>query len=963
MNETSVAFQNRQKIINRKALSMTISECYAGITGATRHKARTKVLNLLKIALKNGRSELENRLNHGSNGTRFCAANAYLIDQIICLVYEAAVTYAYPGSRAIIGERIAVVAVGGYGRAQMLPHSDVDLLFLHPYKAEGWIEQVIEFVLYMLWDLGLKVGHASRSVDDCIRMARQDVTIKTSVLENRFVYGDKVLHDELSRRFHTYVLGDNSFVKAKLNERDARHQRLGNTRYLLEPNIKEGKGGLRDLQTLYWIARYTYGVGSVTELEAVGVLNCDEAKIFRKAERFLLTVRCHLHTVTNRAEERLTFDIQPQISARLGYMDRDGLMGVERFMKHYFLVTKDVGDLTRIICAAIEEKEKSGSLLQFPQRWIPRRVIGRFIADSGRLDFRDKSAIYDEPVSIIELFQVSQAEGMDIHPRALRFIHQNLKLVNATLRNDPEANSLFIDILTSQNDPGITLRRLNEAGVLGKFLPDFGRIVAQMQHDMYHTYTVDEHTIRAVTALHQIEHGRLVKIAPLASRIFKKISNRRVLYLSVLLHDIAKGRGGDHSVLGADVARRVCPRLGLDESETETVAWLVYHHLTMSMTATKRDIDDPKTVAQFVDVVQGLERLHLLAIITTADIIAVGPNTWNAWKSQLLTELFYRAEDVMSGGVGADTLDRRVQRKREALRELCAGWSPETLSDHIANLPAPYWLHHPIESLKFHADAMGRRLQTDATNWVEARHCRSMGMTEIFVVGPDQSGFFSLVAGAISLGRVSIVEAHVNATRNGLAVETFAVQDLLSGDILDDQERLNRLFERIYSVLDGTLDLPSATAIRSHTIPKRSDAIIVHPQVYVDLDASSSHTVIEVSGRDRPGLLYELTQIMVKHKLSIRTSRIGTFGQRVVDVFYVRDQYGLAITHPDKLQSIVNDFYAVLRHLEDGSAMGQPGPFRERSRRVEDRGHLRHKLGTTPDATTAFATDALLIDH
>lgn len=950
-----LALQQRRKIVNRKIVSAAVTALYRADDGKTMLQKRMQVLALLKAALAEGREEIEARLTNGTNGVDVCEANTYLIDQLIRITYDVATSYVYPGGRALMGERLAIVAVGGYGRGQMLPYSDVDLLFVHPYKAEGWTEQVIEFILYMLWDLGLKVGHASRSIDECIRMARQDVTIKTSILENRFIYGDQPLHEELDRRFRLHAMGDTGFVKAKLAERDARHQRHGDTRYVLEPNIKEGKGGLRDLQTLYWIAKYSYGVRSVVDLESEGVLTAEEARTFRKAERFLLTIRSHMHVVMKRAEERLTFDLQPQISARLGYVDRDGLMGVERFMKHYFLVTKDVGDLTRILCAALEEKHKTGSLLSLPFRFMPRKVIGAFVSDAGRLGFRDETEVLADPVLMIELFQVAQAESLDIHPNALRFIHHNIKLVDAKMRDDRRANSLFLDIMTSKFDPGVTLRRLNEAGILGRFMPDFGRVVAQMQHDMYHNYTVDEHTIRAISTLHRIEKGDFAEKAPLATRVMPHISNRRVIYMSVLLHDIAKGRGGDHSVLGADVAREVCPRLGMSESETETVAWLVYHHLTMSMTATKRDIDDPKTVQDFVDIVQGLERLQLLAVLTTADIMAVGPQTWNAWKSQLLSDLFHRAQDLMTGGYHRDTRDRRVQLKQEELRTRLAGWDAAVRDQHIDRLPAPYWLHHSPESLEFHAGAMQRMAGAGATLWVEAQVLADQGITEVIVVGQDQPGFFSTVAGAISLGRVSIVSARIDSTRDGLAVDVFHIQDLLEGDALEDSTRIQRLYDRVHGAINKEIDLKSEIqSLRSHTLPKRSDALVVHPQVYVDFNASASHTVIEVAGRDRPGLLFALTQELVQQGMSIHNARIGTFGQRLVDVFYVRDKYGLKVSHPDKVRSLTNALMRVLQDLEDNTAIEHPDPARDGHGLIEDRGHLRHKPGTTPeDVATA----------
>ena len=394
----------------------------------------------------------------------------------------------------------------------------------------------------MLWDLGLKVGHATRSVDETLRQAIGDITIRTSLLEARLVSGDQALFDDLEKRFESEVIEGSGigFVDAKLAERDARHQRLGDSRYVLEPNIKEGKGGLRDLHGLAWIAKYLFRVRSLAELVDRGILSADEANRFHRAEIFLWTVRCHLHYLTGRPEERLTFDVQTQIGERMGYTDHAGTRGVERFMKHYFLIAKDVGDLTRIFIAALEADQKRKPVSLWRRLLPGAKPIEGFKIDGGRLALLTDRAFEDDPVNLLRLFHVAETHRLDIHPRALRLVTQSLKLIDAKLRADPEANRLFLEILTSRIDPETSLRRLNEAGVFGRFIPDFGRVVAQMQYDMYHVYTVDEHTIFALAQLHKIEVGELKEELPLASSIIDNIASRRALYLAMLLHDIAK---------------------------------------------------------------------------------------------------------------------------------------------------------------------------------------------------------------------------------------------------------------------------------------------------------------------------------------------------------------------------------------------------------------------------------------
>src|SRR5258708_880908 len=614
----------QRDIIDRRAV-MDALEKIAHDEDLSLDAQRARVLEVLKSALAGGRAEIRRRFEAhegaGEAGIGLLAARAmsFLVDQLVRALHDYADWYVYRAANLTLAERLTIAAVGGYGRGELCPHSDIDLLFLLPYKQTPRGEQIVEFILYALWDLGLKVGHATRSVPECLRLAREDITIRTALLEARYLWGDAKLFADLRKRFLAEVVKDTApaFIAAKLAERNERHKRLGDSRYVLEPNVKEGKGGLRDLHTLFWIAKYVHRVERVEDLVMKGVLTGDEAAKFTKALDFLLTVRCHLHYLANRPEDRLTFDVQGEIGRRMGYTDHRGTRGVERFMKHYFLVAKDVGDLTRIFCAALEiasEVKPRFSLKSLPLGRFGRRrakMIEGFALESGRLTVAKTTAFADDPVNFLRIFRVAQAHGFDIHPYALRLIRQNLRLVDSNLPPNPHPNPLLMEMLTDGRDGEITLRRLNEAGVFGRFVPDFGRVVAQMQHDMYHVYTVDEHTIFCIGIMHRIELGELKDDHPLASDIISKIQSRRALYLALLLHDIAKGRGGDHSVIGAEIALKLGPRLGLTEEETETVSWLVRLHLAMSNTAFKRDIPHPKTIRDLAAPVPSPERLRL----------------------------------------------------------------------------------------------------------------------------------------------------------------------------------------------------------------------------------------------------------------------------------------------------------------------------------------------------------------
>jgi [protein-PII] uridylyltransferase len=777
-------------------------------------------------------------------------------------------------------------------------------LFLLPYKRTPHTEQVVEYLLYLLWDLRLKVGHATRSVDDCLRYAKSDLTIRTALLEARYIWGEQPLFQQLKTRFDNEIVKSTAaqFVEAKLRERDERHKRLGDSRYQLEPNIKEGKGGLRDLHTLYWLAKYIYRIDDVEKLVELKVLSAEESQRFARAQEFLWTVRCHLHYLAGRAEEHLTFDMQTRIGQRMGYREDAGTRTVERFMKHYFLIAKDVGDLTRIFCAILEVDQKKPRRLAWLRWGGGRKLLSGFVIDGDRLAIPDEDFFKKDPVGLIRLFHVAQESELDIHPRALRAVTQSLRLVNAELRENPEANRLFLEILTSRKEPEIALRRMNEAGVFGRFIPDFGRVVAQMQYDMYHVYTVDEHTLFAIGILHKIESGELRSELPLATAIAPTIVSRRALYLATLLHDIAKGRGGDHSELGAKVALKLGPRLGLTPEETETVAWLVRWHLLMSGIAFKLDIGDPHTVQNFVERVQSPERLKLLLVLTIADIRAVGPKIWNGWKAALLRELYHSAFDVISGGATVEARDSRIAAAQAKAREALPEFSDEEFAAFVARGYPFYWLSLDAETHARHARLMREADRGGAKLTVEKRVDKLRAVTELTIYTADHAGLFSRIAGALAMCGANIVDAKIMTMTNGMALDTFWVQDNDGGPI-ERPDKLAKLSVALEKVLTGDVSAQRELD-RPPAIPSRTHVFRVAPRVLIDNRASRSHTVIEVNGRDRPGLLHEVTRELTRLNLQVSSAKIATYGEKVVDVFYVKNLFGHKVEHPDKLAEI-----------------------------------------------------------
>ena len=905
--------ENRRDIIDRRSLGARLNDL-ADAEDIRSPGARAKVLGILKDTLKDGQDEVRRRFEEDdAPGLGTAKSLCYLIDQILRTAYDFTVSQVYTSYNPTSGERLSVVAVGGYGRGDMAPFSDVYLLFLLPYKQTPWGEQVVEYLLYLLWDLGLKVGHATRSNDECMRLSLSDTTIRTAILEARYICGDKALYTDMRDRFAKEVVTGTGpeFAQLKLAERDDRLLRFGNSRYLVEPNIKEGKGGLRDLHTLFWISKYYYQIDDVAKLVKLEVLTKNELKRFQKAEEFLWKVRCHLHYLASRPEERLTFDVQTEIGRRLHYTDRKSSQGVERFMKHYYLIAKEVGDLTRIVCASLEEQHRRISRFRLPRLGsLRRKEFDGFLLQGGRVELKESDLFKKDPVGMIRLFHLAHEHGADIHPDALKQVTRNLKRIDAELRKDPEANRLFLEILSSKHDPETVLRHMNEAGVLGRFVPDFGRVVAQMQHDMYHVYTVDEHSIRAIGMLAQIEAGLLEDEHPLSHHIIHKVLSRRVIYVAVLLHDIAKGRGGDHAVLGARVAQKLCPRFGMTPEETETVAWLVLHHLDMSRTAFKRDVQDPKTILDFTDKVQDLERLRLLLILTVADIRAVGPGTWNGWKGQLLRELYHRAEEALSGGMSGEGAKVRVEYAKRALAEELADWTGDAVQNHLDRAYDSYWLSADTESHKRDALLIRKADEAGKDLTIETRADKFQSVTEVMVYTSDHPGLFSRFAGAIAVAGMNVVRATIFTTTDGMALDTFLIQDA-DGKAVTEKTRINKLKTTIRDTLAGKIRIREALDAQAGP-PSRTRVFKVAQRVQIDNKASNVYTVVEVSGRDRRGLLHDITRAFSDLGLSVASARIATYGTRASDVFYVKDVFGLKVEHEGKLETIRKRLLEVL---------------------------------------------------
>ena len=885
--------------IDGAQLRAALTEAYEHSSGDTLD-LRRRAVTILKEALDLSRATVLDRMGENKGGYATAKALAKCTDEVISALWDFTLTHVYRARNPTEGERLSLLAVGGYGRGELAPYSDLDLLFLRAWKETSHSESVIEFILYTLWDLGLKVGHSSRTVEETLKYAKSDHTIMTAVLEHRLIAGDKELAKDLDERLTHDGLKSHAFdfVASKLEERDARHIKAGTTRYVVEPNIKEGKGGLRDLHTLYWIAQYQAkhlagGAGKdSTVLNAI--LTDKERGIFMRAFDFLWKVRILMHTAAGRGEERLSFDLQPEIARRMGFIDREGEPNVERFMRRYFVTAKEVGALTRTFCTKLETQQakpltRLSNLIQSGIMNLTRGDHPGFVVTNGRLSVNSADIFQKSPVAMFMLFKMADRLDLDLHPDAFTAVARNLDLVTPTLRRNPEAAKLFLDLLVRGKNPYRTLSLMSETGLLGRYIPEFGRIVAQTQFNMYHAYTVDEHTLRAVDIIHGIDTGRFKDEHPLSSVIMPQITDKESLYLAMLLHDTGKGNELGQEIGGEIAARKACERLGLEQWKTDQVAWLVRHHLVLSDYAQKRDVSDPQTVASFAHIVETPERLRLLLVLTVADIRAVGPGVWNAWKGQLMRDLVSATESAFRGGRGGDTVARvredlaeRAEERRIALSENnadMAGW--------LKTMDESYLFSFSPEEIGDHAALV--RSATDDAPAVRARIDTVRHATAFSVSAEDRTGLFADLSRAFANLGGNVVGAQVFTSSDGKALDVFYVQDSTGMPFAhDDAPRQKHAETALQAAARG--QLPEPLTWKS-AMPSRTAAFAIAPTVSFDEDSNANVTIIEVSGRDRPGLLADIVEVMAKAHIDIASAHIDCYGERAVDAFYVADHY------------------------------------------------------------------------
>ncbi len=916
LEPVTTMMETRSPPLDRQALAAQL----ASLPPRAKNQKKWQVgfLAVVKQALQEGRAQLAEDFAQHRDGVIYVGCHAWLMDLLLQEIFRQVMDSQTEAGRQ---PQLAVFAIGGYGRGELAPFSDIDLLFVVPKNSGPRQTVIIETILYMLWDAGLKVGHAMRTIDECLSVAAEDITISTSLLETRFIAGHKALADRFSAALQGWIASQTplDFVVAKLAERDARHSAHGASRYLVEPHIKEGKGGLRDLHTLFWIAKFAYRVRRVEDIVALGILRDSEARSFAASQRFLWTVRSFLHLRAGRADDRLAFDAQIEIAPQMGFHDRGGMRGVERFMKRYYLAARQVGNLTRIFCAAIESDFQKTSWFGLG-RVLDMNPFRRadsllpFTLEKGRLVLPLPLRFRDNPALIMDLFCHAQQQGADIHPDTFRRMTRAIRSRTSGQMNTAPVRARLLEILTSPSSPVRVLRLMNESGYLGKLLPDFGRIVGMMQFDMYHSYTVDEHTIQVVGMMHAIEVGDLKEEAPLASQMIHETHSRRALYMATFLHDIAKGRGGDHSVLGAEVARRLCPLFGLDEEETETAIWLVRWHLLFSKTAFRYDLNDPQTISEFAEKVQSPERLKLLLILTVADIRGVGPGVWNGWKASLMRTLFHRAAAVLGGAAPSEVAaEAAAEAMQETAEQLAAekDWDDGQIDRWMQSFYPSYWASFEPDELLAHARLFVEFEKTGQPLCLDLRPDAASRTTLLTIIAQDHPGLFSRIAGAVAMAGCSIVSARINTRQDGTILDVFRLQDSQL-QAPADPAQLGRLQELVQEALAGRFLLTDRLRQKTEALPRGVKAMKLAPRVIVTNKMSKTHTVIEVNGKDRPGLLYDITGALVQLGLQVNSASVSTYGEKAVDVFYVKDLFGLKLASETRMEQIREKLSEVL---------------------------------------------------
>ncbi len=882
---------------------MTHEELFNETQFADALAAAPTPLSTFRATLRAGRDTLKRWHLAQTPAQQIVTAQAWLVDQLLVRAWRLHM----PDARDM-----ALVAVGGYGRGELHPASDIDVLVLLEGEQQTAGAQLVEPFVRFLWDMGLEIGHSVRGLKDCQRLAKKDITIATNLMEARLLDGEpKLLERMRALTGPPKIWPSDKFFGAKQEEQIERHLRFDDTAYNLEPNIKEGPGGLRDIQTIAWVTQRHFGTDSLHDLVARGFLNEDEYRDLIRGRNFLWQLRNGLHYLSGRREDRLLFDHQRALAQQLGYVDRPGTLAVEQFMKRYYRTVKELSLLNEILLQHFQE------VILTRGRSRIRPINRRFCSHNDFIEVANDKVFQRAPYSMLEMFLLLQQhpklKGVRAH--TIRLLRANLHRIDRAFRRDLACRSLFMEIFRQPAGLTHALRRMNAYGVLGAYIPAFGKVVGQMQHDLFHVYTVDEHVLFVVRNLRRLAIPQHSQEFPLPSSIMQHLVKPERLYLAALFHDIGKGRGGDHSLIGEKMASAFCRLHGLSEHDTTLVAWLVRCHLLMSFTAQRQDIHDPDVVTEFARQVGNQERLDNLYLLTVADIRGTSPKVWNAWKGRLLSELYTAATQVFLRGL-MNPLDVEAQVK-ELRRAALALLKPRTtvpaaVEAFWRQLDDDYFLRYDAESLLWHAQTI---INASAADFpiVATRFRPDIGGSEFLIYTPDREYLFAIQTGGFDRLHLSIMDARIHTTRNGFALNTFVVLDQ-SGEAVRERKALAELQAAMRSQL---LDPRPGRDARTVHLPRQLRHFPIQTRVRFSPSINGSHTVMEVVAQDRPGLLYQVALALQHSKINLVTAKISTFGERAEDVFFLTDLERRPIADAAQLAALERE---LLQRLEPAVA-------------------------------------------
>ncbi|HYE75161.1 MAG TPA: [protein-PII] uridylyltransferase [Blastocatellia bacterium] len=854
------------------------------------HSATADRIIALKKFLKIETQRLHLRHRFGIGGAPIVAARNLIVDMLI--QHMASTVAMEKGFNEREPEEFAIIALGGYGRQELAPHSDIDLLFLHGHWSSERANEMSEAILYLLWDAGLSVGHSCRSLSECLTIAKEDEVSRNALMDARLLWGNRGLFETLTQKLNDSVLSKDrrGILKGLMEERAARYAKFGSTPCLQEPNVKESAGGLRDFHTLLWVTRVAYGYSTLTELVANDIIPERDAKAIRAAYDFLLRVRNDLHFITSRRTDQLTLDLQMQVAHDLGYKDSPEQQASEIFMRDYFLHARRLHRL----CAAHEQRAVARQeKTRWLSRWRQASAIGGFVMRDGALDLDEKSSDWDAS-RLLLAFSYAQATGASFSPDLQDRIQENLPLINRAFRSSTDAAQAFLKMLRVRGKASAALRQMHDLGFLGKYLPEFGRVTCLVQHDLYHKFTVDEHTLRAIEILDELAYSRS-KTLERYRQLYSAVKDPSVLYLALLMHDIGKGLGGEHTQKGLVIAERICNRLHLEETTKEQILFLIRQHLTMSHISQRRDLSDEKVIQTFAEQVGTVENLTLLTLLTYADVNAVGSGVWNEWKDALLWELYQKTHEVLDPNPNTDDSIEKL-RNHIALM-LASEIGVDEVREHFKQLTDDYARQTSPQTIIEHirlAHALNSRLIR--TGWRVNQQARC---TDLHVCARNRRGLFAAIAGTLTAQGVNILSVHLNTRADGLAIDTFKVTDTV-GEPITDPVRWEQIDSELKRALAGEVDVEAAVAKRlkansARTRRKsRSGLFGAHLTTRVNWDNESSDrsTILEIRTSDRLGLVYRISSTLAALNIDIGFAKVATEKHLALDVFYLTDASG-----------------------------------------------------------------------